>query len=61
MGQARMSFEHNFAGGFPRATCSDSIGTLTIDNPGRKNAVTAAMWRAIPQAIRVLTDEAHAT
>jgi len=60
MGQARMSFEHNFAGSFLRATCSDAIGTLTIDNPGRKNAITAAMWRAIPQAIRVLTDEAHA-
>ena len=55
-----MSFEHDFAGGLLRASCSDSIGTLTIDNPGRKNAVTAAMWRAIPQALRALTDEAHA-
>ncbi|WFU10458.1 enoyl-CoA hydratase-related protein [Rhizobium sp. CB3090] len=55
-----MSFEHDFAGGLLRATCSDAIGTLTIDNPGRKNAITAAMWRAIPQAIRLLTDKARA-
>ena len=55
-----MSFEHDFAGGLLRATCSDAIGTLTIDNPDRKNAITAAMWRAIPQAIRLLTDKARA-
>ncbi|EJK84774.1 enoyl-CoA hydratase-related protein [Rhizobium sp. AP16] len=55
-----MSFERDFAGGLLRISCSDAVGTLTIDNPGRKNAVTAAMWRAIPQAIRALTDEAHA-
>ncbi|MBB5572427.1 MULTISPECIES: enoyl-CoA hydratase-related protein [Rhizobium] len=55
-----MSFEHDFASGLLRATCSDAIGTLTIDNPGRKNAITAAMWRAIPQAIRLLTDKAQA-
>ncbi|QND47071.1 enoyl-CoA hydratase [Rhizobium lusitanum] len=55
-----MSFEHDFAGGLLRASCSDAVGTLTIDNPDRKNAVTAAMWRAIPQAIRILTDKARA-
>ncbi|MBB4569683.1 enoyl-CoA hydratase-related protein [Rhizobium leucaenae] len=55
-----MSFEHDFAGGFLRATCSNAIGTLTIDNPDRKNAMSAAMWRAVPQAIRLLTDKAQA-
>ncbi|MGY5777065.1 enoyl-CoA hydratase-related protein [Rhizobium sp. LEGMi135b] len=55
-----MNFEHDFAGGFIRATCGDAIGTITISNPDRKNALTAAMWRAIPQAVRILTDEAHA-
>lgn len=55
-----MSFERDFAGGLLRVTSSHSIGTITISNPDRKNAVTAAMWRAIPQAVRILTDEAHA-
>lgn len=60
MGAVRMSFEHDFAGGSIRATCNNSVGTLLIDNSGRRNAITAAMWRAIPQALRALTDEAHA-
>lgn len=55
-----MSFERDFAGGLLRARCHDTVAILTIDNPDRKNAITAAMWRAIPQAIRALTDEAHA-
>ncbi|TXH81830.1 MAG: enoyl-CoA hydratase [Rhizobium sp.] len=55
-----MNFEHDFAGGLIRATCADAIGTITISNPDRKNAVTAAMWRAIPHAVRMLTDKAHA-
>ena len=60
MGWSHMIFEHDFAGGLIRATCSDGIGMIAISNPDRKNAVTAAMWRAIPQAARILTDEAHA-
>ncbi len=60
MGWARMNFEHEFAGGLIRATCVEAIGTITVSNPDRKNAVTAAMWRAIPQAVRRLTDEARA-
>jgi enoyl-CoA hydratase/carnithine racemase len=60
MGQARMNLWHDFAGGHVRARCSEFIGTLSIDNPARRNAVTAAMWRAIPQALRYLTEEAHA-
>lgn len=55
-----MNFEHDFVGGFLRASSSDAIGTITINNPGSKNAVNAAMWRAIPQAVRFLTDETHA-
>ncbi|WP_267550991.1 enoyl-CoA hydratase-related protein [Rhizobium rhizogenes] len=55
-----MNFERDFAGGLLSANSSDAIGTITIKNPDRKNAVTAAMWRAIPQAVRFLTDEAHA-
>jgi len=37
-----------------KADCADGIGWLTIDNPSRKNAVTAAMWRALPEAIHWL-------
>lgn len=55
-----MNLWHDFAGGHVRARCSETIGTLSIDNPARRNAVTAAMWRAIPQALRYLTEEAHA-
>ncbi|TCR85440.1 enoyl-CoA hydratase-related protein [Rhizobium sp. BK376] len=55
-----MTSSHDFAGGHVRTTCDDGIGTLVLDNPDRKNAITAAMWRAVPQAIRHLTDEANA-
>lgn len=33
------------------------IGTLTIDNPERRNAMTASMYRAVPTAIAELLDE----
>ncbi|MBB6487548.1 enoyl-CoA hydratase-related protein [Rhizobium lusitanum] len=55
-----MNLEHDFAGGLLRVTSGDAIGTITINNPARKNALTAAMWRAIPQAVRMLTDKAEA-
>jgi enoyl-CoA hydratase/carnithine racemase len=48
------------AGGMIKLSCMDHIGTILIDNPPRKNAVTAAMWRAIPEAVRWLVAEAGA-
>lgn len=54
-----MDLWHDFAGGMLRAHSIHAIGTLFIDNPTHKNAMTAAMWRAVPQALRWLTDETH--
>ncbi|MDH4439781.1 MAG: enoyl-CoA hydratase-related protein [Rhizobium sp.] len=46
-----------FASGQIEATTADGVGLLQIVNPARKNAVTAAMWRAIPEAIHWLHAE----
>ncbi|HBF30081.1 enoyl-CoA hydratase-related protein [Rhizobium sp.] len=40
-----------FGGGGIRAAGQDGIGALIFDNPARKNAITQAMWRAIPDAL----------
>lgn len=48
------------AGGLIKLSCMDHIGMILIDNQPRKNAVTAAMWRAIPEAVRWLVMEAGA-
>ncbi|RYC17405.1 enoyl-CoA hydratase-related protein [Ciceribacter ferrooxidans] len=50
----------DFAAGRIRAESRDGVGLLVIDNPERKNAVTAAMWRAIPDAVHWLCGEAGA-
>jgi enoyl-CoA hydratase/carnithine racemase len=55
-----MSSWHDFAGGLVRTSCNDGIGRLVFDNQDRRNTITAAMWRAIPQALRRLTDEEDA-
>ena len=48
------------AEGMIKLSVTDHIGTILIDNPPRKNAITAAMWRAIPDAVRWLVTEAGA-
>lgn len=55
-----MSSWHDFAGGLVRTSCNDGIGRLVFNNQDRKNAITAAMWRAVPQALRRLTDDEDA-
>lgn len=55
-----MKQSNTFATGFIKAFCEAGTGLLVIDNPQRKNAVTAAMWRAIPEAIHWLHAEAGA-
>lgn len=50
----------SFANGLIKAYCEAGRGLLVLDNPGRKNAVTAAMWRAIPEALHWLHVEALA-
>ena len=50
----------DFAGGLLKAGVLDHVGTLLIDNPARKNAVTARMWQSIPAAVAWLCGEAKA-
>ena len=52
---------HEFATGQIKAECEAGIGHLIINNPSRKNAINAAMWRAIPDAIHWLITQGGAT
>lgn len=55
-----MKRTHDFAAGMIRAASQAGTGILLIDNPERKNAITAAMWRAIPEAMRWLCADGEA-
>jgi enoyl-CoA hydratase/carnithine racemase len=55
-----MKQSNSFASGLIKAFSDAGKGLLVIDNPQRKNAVTAAMWRAIPEAIQWLHVEGNA-
>ena len=55
-----MKQSNTLANGFIKAFVDGAKGLLVIDNPLRKNAITAAMWRAIPDAIHWLHAEAGA-
>lgn len=35
-----------------RATIDGPIGTITIDNPAKRNAMTAQMWRSLPLLLK---------
>jgi enoyl-CoA hydratase/carnithine racemase len=48
------------SGGMIRILREGPVGTILLDNPARKNAVTAGMWRAIPDAVRWLVVEGGA-
>src|SRR5437867_3174161 len=37
-----------------RTQTDGGIGSIIFDNPERRNAITAAMWRAIPDAVQEL-------
>lgn len=56
----RMKRSKAFANGQIEATSAEGVGLLQIINPVRKNAITAAMWRAIPEAVHWLHSEAEA-
>ncbi len=49
-----MKHTSEFAAGKILASSQNGVGILTIDNPERKNAINAAMWRAIPEAMHWL-------
>lgn len=55
-----MTHMQEFAEGKLVAAARDGVASLTFRNESRKNAVTAAMWRAIPKALHYLTVEAKA-
>jgi enoyl-CoA hydratase/carnithine racemase len=50
-----MNLTQPFADSGLLAEITGHVGTLTIANPRRKNALTLAMWRAVPEAIAWLT------
>lgn len=52
MKQARV-----FGDGGIRVAGQNGIGALIFDNPARKNAITKAMWRALPDALDWLLDD----
>lgn len=56
----RMKRFRAFANGQIEATSAQALGLLQIINPARKNAITAAMWRAIPEAMHWLHAEGEA-
>jgi enoyl-CoA hydratase/carnithine racemase len=39
-------------------TVQNSIGTITLNRPGRRNAISQAMWAALPAAVADLTANA---
>lgn len=49
-----------FAHGQIKASCEDGTGFVILDNPARKNAISEAMWHAIPEALRWLHGKAEA-
>lgn len=55
-----MKQSNTLANGFIKAFADGAKGLLVIDNPPRKNAMNAAMWRAIPEAIHWLHAHAEA-
>ncbi|NUL45526.1 enoyl-CoA hydratase/isomerase family protein [Cellulosimicrobium funkei] len=50
--------ETTAAGGTVEVSQSGSIATLTLSNPGRRNTMTEAMWRALEPACARLADDA---
>ncbi|KPF44023.1 enoyl-CoA hydratase-related protein [Rhizobium sp. AAP43] len=55
-----MKQSNAFAQNQIKASCDGGVGYLVIDSPSRKNAINAAMWRAIPDAIQWLQASAGA-
>jgi enoyl-CoA hydratase/carnithine racemase len=55
-----MKHTRAFANGQIEAMIERGVGLLTMVNPDRKNAITAAMWRAIPEAMHWLHSDNQA-
>ena len=48
----------NDRAGAVRTTFDGPIATLVIDNPARRNAMSLAMYAAVPAAVRAIIDSA---
>lgn len=56
-----MDVNYSFAGGaITTAIASDGIGQLIINRPEKRNALTDAMWRALPGALDWLVEQNQA-
>lgn len=56
-----MDVNYSFAGGaIAAAITDDGIGRITINRPEKRNALTDAMWRALPGAFDWLVGQRHA-
>ncbi len=53
-----MTARADFADGRLQLVIEDGVASLTLNQPGRRNAVAAAMWRAIPDAAAAI-DQDH--
>lgn len=45
---------HSFADGALTLTSSGDVATLTLNQPARRNALSAAMWSALPAAVAAM-------
>lgn len=50
----------SFADGALILTVADDVATLTLNRPDKRNALTQAMWRALPQAAAAVEADASA-
>lgn len=60
MGPSKMTLTRSYANGGIKAQADDFVGSLTICNPARRNALTLQMWQAVASAIDWLANEAKA-
>ena len=49
--------EKSFAGGKILHSISDGIGTLTFNNPDKRNAMSLEMWEGLGQSLTELRDD----
>ena len=52
-----MTMQAEFADGRLRLAIEDGVGRLTLNQPNRRNAISAAMWRALPDAVAAIEQD----